>query len=251
MSPLSHALELAARGWAVFPCGTDKAPRCPRGFHLASTDPGRIEAMHVQYGFVLVGIRTGEASNLAVLDVDRAGETWWRENRHRLPDTRAHRTRSKGLHVLYRHAPDLRCSASKIAPGIDVRAEGGYVIDWPSAGFPVLDYAPLADWPAFLTTPEKPISAPWTPPPTMTGDKARNYAAAALRRAVVSVAGTGDGGRNATLNSETFGLSRFIASGALSPDEIAGAMAHAGIAAGLNPREISATIASALGSAAR
>ena len=246
MSPLDHALELAALGWAVFPCGADKTPRCRGGFKLASNDPDRIRAMAGQFGFVLVGIRTGETSNLAVLDIDRAGEPWWHENRDRLPGTRVHRTRSGGLHLLFRNSPGLRCSASKIVPGIDVRAEGGYIIAWP-----VLVDAPLAEWPAWLSTREKPISAPWTPPPSMTGDKARNYAAAALRAAIVRVAGAGDGGRNVTLNAETFGLSRFIASGALSPGEIAGAMAHAGLAAGLAAHEVQNTIASALGSAAQ
>jgi hypothetical protein len=40
---------------------------------------------------------------------------------------------------------------SKIASGIDVRAEGGYVIDWQCAGFPVLVDAPLARWPDWLS----------------------------------------------------------------------------------------------------
>jgi hypothetical protein len=81
-------------------------------------------------------------------------------------------------------------------------------------------------------------------------DKARRYALAALRGAVERVAGAAEGGRNARLNAETFGLARFIGAGALSPGELADAMAHAGIAAGLNRREVEATLASALRRAA-
>jgi hypothetical protein len=72
-----------------------------------------------------------------------------------------------------------------------------------------------------------------------------------MSNAVRRVAGTVTGSRNAALNSETYGLARFIGSGTLSPTEIASAMAHAGIAAGLDVAEVQATIASALGSAAR
>ncbi|MBB5374324.1 bifunctional DNA primase/polymerase [Acidocella aromatica] len=254
MTPLQHALECAARGWAVYPVAQDKTPRTPNGHKAASTDPERIRAMHVQFGFVLVGIRTGETSNLAVLDIDRQhnGLEWWRDNRHRLPATRAHRTRSGGLHLYFIHKPGLRCSTARIAPGIDVRAEGGSIIYWPSARLEVLSDAPIAEWPEWLTPAPKPAVAPsWQPLHVTHGDKARNYATAALHNAVQRVAGTTTGSRNAALNAETFSLARFVQSGSLSPTEIAGAMAHAGIAAGLEAAEVQATIASALGSAAR
>jgi hypothetical protein len=56
---------------------------------------------------------------------------WWFSHRDRLPLTRVHRTRSGGLHLIFRHVPDVRCSAGRIAPGIDVRGDGGYIIWWP------------------------------------------------------------------------------------------------------------------------
>lgn len=252
-SSVDHALECAARGWAVFPCSLDKSPRTPNGFYAATTEPARIRAMHVQFGFVLIGIRTGEASDLSLLDVDKQhnGLEWLEAYRHRLPATRVHRTRSGGEHWFFKHRPGLRCSTAKIAPGIDVKAEGGYALFWPAAGLEVLSDAPMADWPEWLAPPPRPALAPWTPPPGAGADKARNYATAALHNAVRRVAGTTTGSRNATLNAETFGLARFIASGTLSPGEIAEAMAHAGIASGLDAAEVAATIGSALGSAAR
>ena len=120
MTALSHALECAAaHGWAVFPASQHKAPNTPNGHKAASTDPERIRAMWGQYGGLLIGIRTGQASNLAVLDIDRQhnGANWWREaSRYRLPATRVHRTRSGGLHLYFKHRPDLRCSTARIAP---------------------------------------------------------------------------------------------------------------------------------------
>lgn len=254
MTPLDHALECAARGWAVFPVSRDKTPRTPNGHKAATTEPERIRAMAVQFGFVLVGIATGEASGIAVLDIDRQhdGGAWWRENKHRLPTTRTHRTRSGGLHLYFTHRPGLRCSTARIAPGIDVRAEGGSIIYWPAAGFPVLSDADLAEWPMWLTPAPKPAPVrPWQPVYAENADRQRRYAEAALHNAVGRVAGTVTGSRNATLNAETYGLARFIQSGALSPAEIAEAMAHAGLAAGLDAIEVQATIASAIGSAAR
>ena len=53
-------------------------------------------------------------------------------------------------HYVLRHAPGVRNSASKLAQGIDVRGEGGYVI-WPgSPGYTVISDAPLAEWPDWL-----------------------------------------------------------------------------------------------------
>jgi hypothetical protein len=64
---------------------------------------------------------------------------------------RRHRTRSGGLHLVFRHAPDIRCSAGRIAPGIDVRGDGGYIIWWPATGLPVLCNGPFAPWPEWLS----------------------------------------------------------------------------------------------------
>jgi hypothetical protein len=65
------------------------------------------------------------------LDLDKGhpkANVWWVENRHRLPETHTHRTRSGGLHLLFRHTPRLRGTAGRIAPDIDRRGDGGYLI---------------------------------------------------------------------------------------------------------------------------
>lgn len=248
ISPLAHALECADRGWAVFPAGNDKRPCTPNGHKAASIDPQRIRAMWVQYGGPLVGISTGAASNLAVLDIDKkpGGLEWWQTNRHNLPIARAHRSRSGGLHLYFLDKPGLRCSAGRLVSGVDVRAEGGYIIYWPATGLPVLSDAPLADWPDWLMPPPKPAPEPPALPTFRGETAARRYVEAAMRRAIQEVASAQLGTRNASLNRATYSLLRLVETGAVTAREIAGAMAHAAAAAGLPPREIEATLTSAL-----
>jgi bifunctional DNA primase/polymerase-like protein len=95
----------------------------------------------------LVGVVTGGASAIDVLDLDRqhGAAAWWIEHRCRIPVTRAHRTRSGGLHLLFHHRPGLKCSTAKVGSGVDIKAEGGCIIWWPAAGLPVLAGVPFAD----------------------------------------------------------------------------------------------------------
>jgi hypothetical protein len=127
----------------IFPCkASDKSPLTPHGFYNA-----RVGADHSRWP--LVGVRTGAASGIDVLDIDPGALAWLAENEHRLPQTRRHRTRRGGVHLLFRHAPGLKKSESKIAKDVDVRADGSYAIWWPRQGLAVID-APLAAWPGWL-----------------------------------------------------------------------------------------------------
>jgi hypothetical protein len=152
MKALDAAIELGARGIPCFPCTWNKRPTCPGGFHSAQTDAGALRELWRKHPGPLVGVPTGPASGIDVLDVDRKhpeAVEWWRANKPLIPETRMHRTRSGGLHALFKSHDGLRCSTGKIAPGVDVRGMGGYIIHWPSAGFPVVD-APIAPWPPWL-----------------------------------------------------------------------------------------------------
>lgn len=98
-----------------------------------------------------------------------------------------------------------------------------------------------------VAPPPRPPSPPVRPSyPEPGSDGARRYAIAALRNGVERVAVAPQGQRNETLNREAFGLARFIIEGSLAAAEVAEALAHAARVAGLDLREIEATLASAL-----
>ena len=123
---LQAALDLARTGLAVFPCGYSKRPTCGHGLLDATTDATVLRELWRRHGGELVAVRTGQASGIDVFDIDghRDARNWWYAHRAELPVTRVHRTRSGGLHLVFRHAHGLRCSTSKLARGIDVKADG-------------------------------------------------------------------------------------------------------------------------------
>ena len=95
---------------------------------------------------------TGAVSGIDVLDIDprNGGEDWLKEAINSIPITRIHHTRSGGKHFLFRHADGVRNSAGKIAPGIDIRADGGYIIAWHVHGCSVENPTILEDWPKWM-----------------------------------------------------------------------------------------------------
>jgi len=244
---LDAALELSKSGLPVFPCRADKKPSCPSGFKAASADPAIIKALWRDYPGTLAGMPTGKASGLDVLDIDprHNGDAWLNAHKHRLPLTRVHKTLSGGQHCLFRCCHSLRCSTSKIAPGVDVRAEGGYIIWWPTAGLPVLNEAPLADWPEWILEALLPAPTPVLVKSLQRVSKGNAYARAALRNGARRVARAPEGTRNNALYKEAWALSRFVASGDLDIETIATCLASAAFGTGLKKSEIIATIKSA------
>ena len=156
-SSAETARAYAAAGLPVFPvhtirsdgrcsCGRDdcqrpgKHPRTARGFKEASTDKDQIDAWWQRWPDAGVAIATGEAG-LVVIDVDvksgAMGLANWQalveELGPELEDTAMVRTPSGGLHAYFRTGGrEVATSASTLAPSIDVRARGGYVIAPPS-----------------------------------------------------------------------------------------------------------------------
>jgi predicted P-loop ATPase len=151
-TPLEAALRLAASGLPVFPCRQDKRPACPRGFKDASCDPATIRALWRNYPGPLIGVPTGEASGRDILDIDprHGGEEWEARHRESMPTTPIHETTSGGRHYVFAHAPGVRNSAGQIAPGVDVRGDGGYAIWPPSIGYTVIVGTEPAPWPDWL-----------------------------------------------------------------------------------------------------
>jgi hypothetical protein len=222
------ALALAAQGLACFPCRADKSPTTPRGFYDASSDRQVVQQLWRTHPGPLVGVPTGEVSGFHVLDIDtrKNGETWFAQHRERLPVTRAHQTRSGGLHLFFRHQQGLRCSAGKIAPGVDVRASGGYVVWWPAAGFPVLCDTIPAPWPEWLL---ERLSSP----PRSTTSRVVVANEVTLMRLLRLVASARPGERNSLTFWAACRAGEMVASGLLRADVAADLIAEAATRAGL------------------
>ncbi len=144
---LEAALEHARRWWQVFPChptghqpldGTKDA-HGRGGFHLATTDEDQIRTWWTRWPEAAIGLRTGRASDLFVVDIDprHGGDSSLDrlESDHGpLPQTLESQTGGGGRHLFFRWpGRTVPCSTGRVASGIDVKGDGGYVILPPSA----------------------------------------------------------------------------------------------------------------------
>ena len=122
-----------------------KRPLIAHGYYSASADRVELARWWRKWPNALFALRTGLPGGIAVLDLDpRHGVDLAIADRYA---TRKHRTRSGGIHAVFRHRSGLRSSAGRIAPGVDVRADPGCVVWWPVHGFEVLCEGPIAEWP--------------------------------------------------------------------------------------------------------
>jgi Bifunctional DNA primase/polymerase, N-terminal/Primase C terminal 1 (PriCT-1) len=135
---LKAALKLAERGMCVFPCQErDKRPATERGCLDATTDPKLIAEWWSLLPNANIVIATGPVSGVFVVDIDSP------EAEHELRKIEAELgplppsvevITGKGRHIYFRYPADhcIRNSAGKIAPKIDTRGGGGYVLAPPS-----------------------------------------------------------------------------------------------------------------------
>jgi hypothetical protein len=186
------ALDYARRGWPVLPlypaydraCGCGD-PMCKSpgkhplrtlvhsGLLNASAFAAHVERWWTQQPDANIAIRTGLASGLVVIDLDdkaydgRDGNATWRRllavhADGATPETVEALTGGGGRHLLFQAPADLLIASSKdaIGPGIDVRAENGYIVAPPSThvsgrtyawdAFSHLDDTPIAPLPSWL-----------------------------------------------------------------------------------------------------
>jgi predicted P-loop ATPase len=140
---LKAAIEYATKyGWAVFPVHPQtKRPMTPHGCKDAKKDVGAIKAWWRRWPDAGVGIATGSASNLVVIDEDidenrgidgRDSVREWERAHGALPDTVMAITGRGGYHLYFHYTGDDIGNRAGILEGVDVRGEGGYVIAPPS-----------------------------------------------------------------------------------------------------------------------
>lgn len=180
---LHCTLAYAGKGWPVFPLHTirdgkcscsnpkckspGKHPKIEGGFQNATTDKTQVKKWWSKWPDANIGIRTGKESRLFVLDLDHKDNpekdgirsmAVLVEKSGNLPQTPKVLTGSRGEHHYFK-MPDLDIgnSSSKLAAGIDIRANGGYVVAPPSLHISSNEYkwlidpkAPLADVPKWI-----------------------------------------------------------------------------------------------------
>lgn len=272
--PLGAALAYMARGWAVFPTN-GKAPATRNGVLDASTEEHLAGIWWERWPSRGVALATGVPSGVWTLDVDGedGAEALGTLTAHhgRLPDTVTSRTGGGGWHLLYRMPSDrdVRNSASKVGPSIDVRGTGGYAVlppsghasgrfyTWlPGRGPEDLSVAEAPRWLLELVAPPKVERPPMPMPDAPRGSR---YVRAAIEAECEAVRSAhpptfdrsgrklAGGNRNETLNRAAYSLARFVATGEADTFQVAQALAHAAAQAGLGEREIARTLESAFG----
>jgi putative DNA primase/helicase len=134
---LAAAWDYAKRGLPVFPCRrADKSPLVAHGFKDATKDPQQIGEWWHRWPDAMIGMPSGSASGIDVIDIDcKPGEDI--DGHKFLPDWATMssvivETPSGGHHLYFQSNDKVRCTTDVIAPGVDTRAEGGYVIVPPS-----------------------------------------------------------------------------------------------------------------------
>lgn len=284
-----EALFYAAEyGWHVFPLKPRlKTPLTDHGVKDATTDPVVIAAWWERWPTANIGVATGIASGFFVVDADRReigarvidgignletlialhGDDW--------PDTLSQET-GNGLQFFFampEDGTDVRNSASVLAPGVDIRGTGGYVV-LPSSIHPTgkayrwRTPAPTPPAPEWLLQKKKKEGEPQqdsgevngingtvTPMPAVTirrsgltkrEQRAVKYVDSAVYKETQKLERATEGTRNDVLNSVTFALARYVGSGFLDEEVVTDTLTEIALKIGLTEKEIAATINSAM-----
>lgn len=138
MDTIDFARAYAGLKWQSFPCKpADKTPLV-RWADVATTEDNMLAGWWDTNPAANIGIACGKRSGIVVLDVDadHGGYESLAElavDYGVLPDTPMSKTGSGGRHIFFKHPGiEIRNSAGKLGPGLDIRGDGGYVIAPPS-----------------------------------------------------------------------------------------------------------------------
>jgi hypothetical protein len=264
---LDWALAYARLGWRVHPCRPgEKLPILEKWQERATRDVTLIERWWGRTPDANIAVATGPGSGVFVLDVD--GPEGERalvdlERRHGpLPEWYPMQWTGSGrgwqAFFAWPEGREIRNSAGRLRPKIDVRGDGGFVVLPPSRHPSGNLYAwatdrepfgippePAPNWLLDLLDPPAQPQAPrqaWNGPGRPTDDR---YLLRAIEAELALVASAPQGRRNEQLNESAFNLFRFAQEGRLDAGAIAHGLEAAALHAGLEDKEIEATLKSA------
>jgi putative DNA primase/helicase len=163
---LDYVLWYLKHGWYVLPlcwiehgfcsCGKEVCPSAgkhpygllvPNGLKQATSDPNVVRRWWTLNPRANVGIATGQISGIAVMDIDpRNGGTASLEaliaRIGPVPTTATVRTGGGGFHYYFQHLGDpFKGGSNVLGRGIDIKADGGYVVAPPSIHLKGINYA--------------------------------------------------------------------------------------------------------------
>jgi hypothetical protein len=255
---LSAALDYAALGYPVFPCvpGGKKPPKGSHGFKDATMDPNQIRRWWTTTPAANIGLST---QGLVTVDIDGADNPW--RGGAGLDAGPMSITPRGGVHLIFSQPAghDWRNTESQLAPKVDTRANGGYIVASPSTvgerayrwERPLCRRKDLPEPPQWLIEQldalEKPKAS--TPPPNSNGSHRAGlppYIQKALDSELGRVALAAVGERNAVLNRAAFALGQFVGAGVLERAYAEERLTEAAQRCGLDVREIASTIRSGI-----
>lgn len=142
------------KAWAIFPCHSindgkctclradchspGKHPRTANGLLDASNDPVVMEKWWRRWPQANLAVATGKVNGIVVVDIDPAkggseSLSSVEEEHGPLPETIEVETGGGGLHLYFRYPVNKKIgSRNGWRPGVDIKADGGYVIAPPS-----------------------------------------------------------------------------------------------------------------------
>lgn len=256
------ALAYAEAGWAVFPCAVrEKRPHgrlVPHGLKEAATDVDVVGRWWKAEPEANVGLVTGEGFD--VLDVD--GDAGFAELARRIGAAgRALEaggiavTGSGGAHYLF--APAGHGNRARMAPGLDWRGRGGYIVappsihpsgeryKWalrPTAGAEMPQAPP---WLLGLVDPPRAVRPSPTTPMPRTRDLSA-YVYAAVKGELEQLQAAVEGHRNDALVRASFSLGQLVGGGHLQRDQAEYLLDAVARSIGLGEREIVQTMRSGI-----
>lgn len=238
MTLLEAALAAIARGWCLTPL--NKKIPVNKGWQKAPRPTEQQVRDWIQMGYGL-GVRTGPASGIVVLDLDPGAE--WTPDM--FPDAALVKT-PRGFHLIYAATdPCPKNSAGKLAKGVDVRGAGGQIALPGTDDRPWIRDVPPPPWPFPVETPRPKARAE----PRAAGSNA--WANKALNVECEQLAAAQEGTRHDRLNIAAFNLGQIVAGGALDHATVADTLTSIGLSIGLEPRDVERTVADGLEAGAK
>lgn len=130
---LESALELAGKGFTVFPLVPNKKTPIIKQWQLkATTEPEQIRKWWAKTPKANIGIACRDQFVVIDIDIDKGkpgAKSLGILISEGLPKTLTHRTASGGLHLIYQHPGDGHVkSIANWRPGVDIRGDGGFIV---------------------------------------------------------------------------------------------------------------------------